>query len=43
MPLDQVIERAAINAEHVFPAFGDPGTPGAGAEADIAILVGRPS
>jgi dihydroorotase len=38
MPLDQVIERATINAAHVFPDFGDLGTLRVGAPADITVL-----
>jgi dihydroorotase len=38
MPLDQVIERATIQAAHTFPAFGDLGTLRVGAPADISIL-----
>lgn len=38
MPLDQVIERATIQAAHTFPAFGDLGTLRIGAAADISIL-----
>ena len=38
MPLDQVIERATIQAAHTFPAFGDLGTLRIGAPADISIL-----
>jgi dihydroorotase len=38
MPLDQVIERATINAAHAVPAFGDLGTLRVGAPADIAVL-----
>jgi dihydroorotase len=38
MPLDQVIERATINAAHSFPVFGDLGTLRVGASADITIL-----
>ena len=38
MPLDQVIERATINAAHTFPDFGDLGTLRVGAPADITIL-----
>jgi dihydroorotase len=38
MPLDQVIERATINAAHVFPDFGDVGTLRVGAPADITVL-----
>lgn len=38
MPLDQVIERATIQAAHTFPAFGDLGTLRVGSPADISIL-----
>ena len=38
MPLDQVIERATINAAHAFPVFGDLGTLRVGAPADVAVL-----
>jgi dihydroorotase len=38
LPLDQVIERATIQAAHTFPAFGDVGTLRIGSPADIAIL-----
>ena len=38
IPLDQVIERATINAAHVFPDFGDLGTLRAGAPADLTVL-----
>jgi dihydroorotase len=38
MPLDQVIERATINAAHIFPDFGDLGTLRVGAPADITVL-----
>ena len=38
LPLDQVIERATIQAAHTFPAFGDLGTLRVGAPADISIL-----
>jgi dihydroorotase len=38
MPLDQVIERATINAAHTFPDFGDLGTLRVGAPADVTIL-----
>ena len=38
MPLDQVLERATINAAHTFPVFGDLGTLRVGAPADISIL-----
>jgi dihydroorotase len=38
MPIDQVIERATIQAAHAFPAFGDLGTLRVGAPADISIL-----
>jgi dihydroorotase len=38
LPLDQVIERATIQAAHTFPAFGDLGTLRVGAAADISIL-----
>jgi dihydroorotase len=38
LPLDQVIERATINAAHAFPVFGDLGTLRVGAPADLAIL-----
>ena len=38
MLLDQVIERATIQAAHTFPAFGDLGTLRVGAPADISIL-----
>ena len=38
MPLDQVIERATIQAAHTFPAFGDLGTLRVGSPADISVL-----
>jgi len=38
MPLDQVIERATIQAAHTFPAFGDLGTLRVGSSADISVL-----
>jgi len=38
MPLDQVIERATIQAAHTFPAFGDLGTLRVGSAADISVL-----
>jgi dihydroorotase len=38
MPLDQVIERATIQAAHAFPSFGDLGTLRVGAPADISVL-----
>ncbi len=38
LPLDQVIERATINAAHVFPDFGDLGTLRAGSPADLTLL-----
>ena len=38
IPLDQVIERATIQAAHTFPAFGDLGTLRVGSPADISVL-----
>ena len=38
MPLDQVLERATINSAHSLPDFGDLGTLGVGAAADLAVL-----
>ena len=38
MPLDQVIERATIQAAHTFPAFGDLGTLRVGSPADLSVL-----